>query len=136
MPLSSLAIFIIASACTITAVVLGILILALTRTGPTETNFDQDLREYEERMGDRRAPYTFVFDASTKSFTLKKLPRMYSSDSMETIQISSSHPTIFGNEKIEEKSMKVVLTPPTPAKKERGVLSSRMDVHEMEVADL
>jgi hypothetical protein len=45
------------------------------------------------------------------------------SESMITIQISPSRPTIFGDEMDEERpAVKFMLTPPTPAKKEVKVV--------------
>ncbi|EAU88099.1 hypothetical protein CC1G_11522 [Coprinopsis cinerea okayama7 len=101
-----------------------ILLFAFARPR-TEIDYTHDLRIYDtEQMGTKRSPFTFVYNHTLGGYMLRGLDRhnrLPVSDSMVSIQISPSQPRIFGDEKDEDKNrvMKVVLTPPTPAKKEK-----------------
>ncbi len=88
----------------------------------SQPDYSQDLQIYEEQMASRRNDFTFTFNQHSGGYNLKRWnggSNMPISDSMVTIQISPSQPTIFGDEKNEENTVKVMLTPPTPAKRER-----------------
>lgn len=103
--------------------VIGILCFTFTRESSPTPNFSMDLDMYEEQLAARGRPsnnYVFFLrnDSPLYGYQGPFSQNLASSESC-TIRISPSRPAIFGDEKNAESALHVVLTPPTPAKRER-----------------
>jgi hypothetical protein len=110
--------------------IIGILLYAITRTARSVSSYARDLQAYEEHRSETRSLFTFSYN-----LTERREHQIPVSESMITIQISPSSPAIFGDEKNEERAVKVFLTPPTPAKKDRMSLASRGGLEGMDTVE-
>ncbi|KAH6918991.1 hypothetical protein BKA70DRAFT_1248881 [Coprinopsis sp. MPI-PUGE-AT-0042] len=127
MALISFATLLVISSFAVFTTIMAILLYAVTRTARSVSSYARDLQAYEEQRNETLSLFTFRSNP-----TERREHQMAASESMVTIHISPSSPAIFGDDKDEERAMKVFLTPPTPAKRDRMISLSRGGAEKVE----